>query len=180
MYLSTNADGEGLVIFTPQDLHFNLIYGTNTVPAGSTGMGNYAIDGHNTDLYSPQLYEQRYLPSHFSHARVVGASIRLCYIGQHDDEEGFIVGSHIYNQQICGITDRDVEEGYHTKRVRPAEGLRMAYAPREEVDFEFTELNTRVIHQGGYDSTHSSDHPFGNVPCGLVKPSDIMYTHRYG
>ena len=46
-----------------------------------------------------------------------------------------MVGSHIQNQNICGITDRDIEEGYHVKRVRPSQGLRLAYTPFDDKDF---------------------------------------------
>lgn len=57
-----------------------------------------------------------------------------------------MVGAHIQNQNICGITDRDIEEGYHVKRVRPHKGLRLTYSPFDETDFKFTELNTRVVY----------------------------------
>lgn len=144
-FLTTNAKGEGMLVFTLQDLHFNLCYAQGTVPSGSTGMGNYSVDGHQDSMYTPMLYDQSYLSARFSHARVVGSSVRISYIGQHDDESGFMVGSHIMNQNICGITDRDIEEGYHCKRVRPHEGIRLIYAPTDEQDFSFCELNTRVV-----------------------------------
>ena len=31
------------------------------------------------------------------------------------------------------------------KRVRPREGLRMSYTPMDDKDFQYTELNTRVV-----------------------------------
>lgn len=93
-----------------------------------------------------------------------------------------MVASHVYNQQICGITDRDIEEGYHVKRVRPHEGMRVCYAPREEIDFQFTELNTRVVsQQAALTNTNTTQSPFGDTPVYQVRPTDIMYTHQdYG
>ena len=55
-YLTTNASGTGMLIFTLADLHWNLCYATSNVPSGSSGMGNMTIDGNNSTLYSPEIY----------------------------------------------------------------------------------------------------------------------------
>lgn len=39
------------------------------------------------------------------------------------------------------------------KRVRPHRGIRLCYAPFDETDFKFSELNTRVI----YDTDKMDD-----------------------
>jgi hypothetical protein len=55
-----------------------------------------------------------------------------------------------------GITDRDIEDGYHVKRVRPMEGLRLSYTPFDDKDFQFTELNTRVVYDNGASAYYTT------------------------
>lgn len=94
-----------------------------------------------------------------------------------------MVGSHIMNQNICGITDRDIEEGYHVKRVRPHEGIRLCYTPSDEKDFEFCELNTRVVVDPDKRAANLKDNwstsltPYQGTRSTRLYPHDLMYFH---
>jgi hypothetical protein len=81
--------------------------------------------------------DSRYINENWSQVRLVGASIRLSWIGNHDEESGFITGSHVYNATPFTLNEEIIEEGYMPVRGRPHEGVRMVWMPRDEEDLEY-------------------------------------------
>lgn len=68
-----------------------------------------------------------FVPESFAHARVVGASMRVSYIGTHDSESGFMAGAHIYDKRPCELSEDAIEDGYYVTRCRPIDGMRLVY-----------------------------------------------------
>lgn len=69
------------------------------------------------------------------------------------------------------------------KRVRPHEGIRLTYSPRDSKDFEFTELNTRVVYDEDYFNSIAHEFPKGTTPYDsydnyMVRPVDLMYSYN--
>lgn len=89
--------------------------------------------------------ESSYIPSNYSAVRLVGASIRVTYIGSEDEESGFMSGSHVYNVSPFELSDEVIEEGHFTsKNVRPKEGIRLVYYPKDPDDLTFTPTNISI------------------------------------
>lgn len=76
---------------------------------------------------------------------MVGASIRLTYIGSDDEESGFMSGAHVYNVSPFELSDEVIEEGHFaTKNVRPNEGIRLVYYPKDPDDLNFIPSNITI------------------------------------
>lgn len=135
-------------MFALSDFSFNLVYASASPDEGSSGMGSSVVQGHNTVFWAPENYGQTYLHDRYSHVRVVGASVRISYVGAADEEAGMLVGAHLRNTSITGVTNRLIEEGEHVVRSRPHQGLRLSYSPHSAEDYNWTELNTRVVFNG--------------------------------
>lgn len=63
----------------------------------------------------------------FTSVRVVGASIRIGYTGTVDQEQGFMVASHVYDKRVCELSEKAIEDGYYVTRTRPSDGIRLVY-----------------------------------------------------
>lgn len=85
-----------------------------------------------------------YISDSYSSVRLVGASIKVQYIGRNDEESGFFCGSHLYGDTPFAAGEDAIEEGFHRAGGRPQEGLRFVYLPRSEVDLEMSECNYRL------------------------------------
>ena len=46
-------------------------------------------------------------------------------------ESGFITGSHLFDTNPFIIDEEHIEEGYFPTKVRPSEGLRLVYLPKD-------------------------------------------------
>lgn len=88
--------------------------------------------------------DTRYIVDNFSHVRLVGAVIRLTYIGRVEDESGFMACSHTYGDTPFTVGEDEIEEGWHCLRARPNEGMRMIWLPRCDEDLEMRECSTKL------------------------------------
>jgi len=68
----------------------------------------------------PTQGDSTFIPQKFSEARLVGASMRVSYIGTRDEESGFIVGGHLFDSNPWLITEDSIEESYMSVRVKPS------------------------------------------------------------
>ena len=51
-------------------------------------------------------------------------------------------GSHVYNMTPFELNDEAIEEGYYAvQNVRPSEGIRLVYYPKDPSDLEFFSPN---------------------------------------
>lgn len=91
-----------------------------------------------------------YIADSFSHARLVGCSYRVSYIGTRDEESGFLCASHIFSSMPHLIDEQLIEEGYFVTRKRPSEGIRMCYLPKDDADLEY-EPQEFVLRPSGND-----------------------------
>lgn len=88
------------------------------------------------------------MPENYTYARLVGASIRITWIGPREIESGIMVGSHVFNATPLTLTQDIIEEGYFPVRAAPHEGLRFVYVPRDDQDLQFTALDKKVAYGG--------------------------------
>lgn len=77
--------------------------------------------------------------------------MKISYIGTAEQESGFITGSHIFDSTPFTINEEHIEEGYFPTKVKPMEGLRLVYLPKDEKDLTFEPCNTILESVG--DST---------------------------
>lgn len=64
--------------------------------------------------------------------------MRVSYIGSTELEAGFMSGSHVYNTTPFEMNDEAIEEGYFAvQNVKPSQGVRLVYYPKDESDLEF-------------------------------------------
>ena len=85
--------------------------------------------------------------------RLVGASMRVQYIGSVEQEAGFFTGAHIWEKSPAVVSDEIVEDGFYINRGTPREGCRLVYMPRDNSDFEFWDTDYIFVHdnfQGDY------------------------------
>jgi hypothetical protein len=72
---------------------------------------------------------------YFSQVSLVSASISLQYIGQAQNEQGFMVGGQVYGVDADFMTPEYVETGQFRVMGRPGDGMRMIYLPKDSSDF---------------------------------------------
>lgn len=120
-----------------------------------------------------------YIPESFAHARLVGASMTVSYIGTAEQESGFMTGSHVYDSVVCGLSEDIIEEGYYTARARPSDGIRLVYQPRDSQDFEFIATDMRIVPQAGvvqypYSERQGVQGSYQYKPCFILNPEAIV------
>lgn len=90
-YLNTGVNGNGFVGLSPQDTSYFSAFRSsgdlvNELNTSAGTYSNFHWAGENSN----------YIPDKFSQARLVGCSMRISYIGTHDEESGFLCSSHIF------------------------------------------------------------------------------------
>lgn len=98
---------------------------------------NGGLSGKFTD-YRWQGGDARYIPEKFAHARLVGCSIKVTYIGSVEEEAGFMTGSHTFTSSPLLLNEEIIEDGYFKTCTKPREGLRMVWIPKDDADMEYT------------------------------------------
>lgn len=134
-----------MIGFAPQDTTFRCSYYSEIqgVPTDQN-----AVSG--TSVNFPEVSDSTFIPEKFTEARLVGASMKVSYIGTHDQESGFFTGSHIFDSTPFNINEEHIEEGYFPTRCNPSHGIRLVYLPKDEADLEFspTQLKMEVRDPG--------------------------------
>lgn len=163
-YLNTGKQGKGYVALMPQDLAFSCVYS----PDDENWDGNPLNLGNDGHKYNPECFSYPIIENYGS-ARVVGASMRVQYIGEVQQESGIMVGSHVFDATIGMISEDIVENGYYITRGRPHEGMRLSYLPRDESDTEYCDLNYKIRFTGT-NSNYAVDpnKAYNNAPTDLA------------
>ena len=136
--MNTGEQGTGYVVLLPQDLSFMAAYMS---PANWDG--NPTNHGDYEHFYIRETANYP-IQDNYASARVVGASIRVQYIGETMTESGLISGSHVFDSTLGRISEDVVENGYYITRGRPHEGMRLSYLPRDESDLEWCNMDYKV------------------------------------
>ena len=79
---------------------------------------------------------QDYSP-YFTQTSLVAASISVQYVGQLQNEQGFMCVSQIYGVSPSDITSVDVESGQFRSLSKPGDGIRAVYLPKDINDFTY-------------------------------------------
>lgn len=103
--------------------------------------------------------DSRYITKNFARVRLVGAVIKISYIGTQEQESGFMTGSHSLNTTPFTATEDKIEEGYYATKARPSEGLRMTWLPTDEKDLEFHDADKLLNPVSSNEKVHA-DHWF--------------------
>lgn len=127
--------------------------------------------------------------------------MRTTYIGSDDEESGFFSAGHVYNATPFEISDEVIEEGHFTSlNVRPKEGTRLVYYPKDPNDLNFqptnlamgynnegtpfVRLNSENIGYGDYYTVHDDSSASldeleqANLPASKVSMSAIGTTYN--
>lgn len=116
--------------------------------------------------------DSTFIPEKFSEARLVGASMRVTYIGTRDEESGFLVGGHLFDSNPWLVTEDAIEESYMHCRAKPSQGMRAVYMPKDEKDLEFAttaiKLDVVQVNQTEFNANDFLPH------AGMNGGSDII------
>jgi hypothetical protein len=118
------------------------------------GLPDVGFDPFSSPLFTTGQ-DSYQLPNNYTYGRLVGASIRVSWIGPRETESGIIVGSHVFNATPFTLSEDIIEEGYFPVRAAPHEGLRFVYVPKDEKDLQFTPLQRKIV------NTNGTQTPFG-------------------
>ena len=114
-YVNTGPYGTGGIGLLPQDTTFKCAYIVESLG------GPY--DPNKLGVGNVDFVEQsdcRYIPDKFSEARLVGASMRISYIGTAEQESGFVIGSHLFDANPFMISEEQIEEGHYVSKGKPS------------------------------------------------------------
>lgn len=184
-YQNTGNDGHGTIIFAPQDVVYKpLLVNTQRNPNTLKTDPDQQIVVRDDD-FSFQGESSHYILDSYTSVRLVGASIKVSYIGRADEESGYLVGSQLYGDTPFAIGSDAIEEGYHRAQGRPMEGLRFVYLPRNEADLDMKECNYKLQQvdelQASADVFRNEDYYNSNEPVpngqGNFTTRWAMYQH---
>lgn len=97
-----------MLAFLPQDLHFrSLVF----VDADMTDLASSNVEKYQT--LNALIASALGLEEYFAFARIVGASMRVSFVGESDEESGLFVGGHCYDYNVGLLDANKVDTSYH-------------------------------------------------------------------
>ncbi len=95
-----------------------------------------------------QLFDE--IPQYYNNVRLIGASIRLTYIGVAQNVSGLMVGCINYGYQMGHENVTVVEDGQYTQHRFTGDGMRCIWLPRDNDDLKYINLTQQATSMGDY------------------------------
>ncbi len=153
-YISTDMIGRQALVFFPKAVgggpNALMSWGTLTDQVQQGYVYTFEENYQDEAWGKPtmQLYDE--IPTYYSNIRLIGASIRLTYIGVAQNVSGLIVGCINYGYQMGHENVTVVEDAQYVQHRFTGDGMRCIWLPRDQDDFKYMNMNNPATAIGDY------------------------------
>ena len=76
---------------------------------------------------------------------LVAAGLSIQYIGQLQNEQGYMVASQLFGIDPDLITSDDIENGQFRSMAKPGDGMRTTYIPKDLNDYTYSPCTRPLV-----------------------------------